>query len=167
MYSTENWHSIYQSIAVAYFFSGLIYCALLHSTRVCKRNEYYFGGSRELMFSCSYEATVTKTHFLRRFSLFPREKILFYSLGRILVGSAAWYLQIAATPWLVCRGRKYSDKLVWIFLEKGSFDSISHIYQDSAKFIFVCSLLQFTALAFRHRARDNCSQLCQDTLFHK
>ena len=53
-------------------FSGLSYCALLHNTRVCKRNEYYFGGSRELMFSCSYEATVTKTHCLRRFSLIPR-----------------------------------------------------------------------------------------------
>ena len=165
MYSTENWHSIYQSIAVAYYFSGLSYCALLHNTRVCKRNEYYFGGSRELRFSCSYEATVTKTHCLRRFSLISRSKnpVLFFGQD------SRWFCCLISADrgnTVTCLVRQKIWRHVSMkFLEKGSFDSISHIYQDSAKYIFVCSLLQFTALAFRHRARDNCSQLYVGILF--
>ena len=84
-YSTESLHG-YQSGAVAYYFSILSYCALLHNTCVCKRNEYYLGGSRELRFSYSYEATVAKSQYLRRSGLIPREIVcLFIWAGFSLV----------------------------------------------------------------------------------
>ena len=77
----------------------LRYCALLHNTCVCQRNEFYFGGTRELRFSYSYEATVAKSQYLRRSGLIPREIICLFSwAGFSLVLSLE-----------ICRSRQHHD----------------------------------------------------------